>query len=196
VARQHKQTNQGQCRIIAGQWRGRKLVFPEVNGLRPTGDRIRETLFNWLQPFLPGNRCLDCFAGSGALGFEAASRGAEHVVMIEADAQAYQSLLTSKTTLKAQQCEILQGRVEALLAGITQPFDVVFMDPPFALDLWSSLAERLTRHQLLADGARIYVEYPKKLPTPQWPESWNCLKEKQAGEVKYALYEFQAGASE
>jgi len=196
VARQQKQNKAGSLRIIAGAWRGRPLSFSDVEGLRPTGDRIRETLFNWLQPMLGFSRCLDCFAGSGALGFEAASRGASLVVMVEADRQAFNDLKQNQGVLKADQCDIIHSRIESYLATVSEPFDVVFLDPPYQLDLWSNVAEQLTENGLLNEGARIYLEYPRRQSQPLLPSSWHCLREKQAGDVKYALFEYQPGAAD
>lgn len=196
MAKLHKQNNKGLLRIIGGIWRGRKLCFPEVEGLRPTGDRVRETLFNWLQPVLGGSHCLDCCAGSGALGFEAASRGAAKVSMIEADRAAFSSLAESKTLLNAEQVDLFYGRVEDFLNKAKTPFDVVFLDPPYQLDLWTNIASQLTDNALLNDGARIYIEYPRRQEQPELPTSWQCLREKQAGDVKYALFEFRSGSAD
>jgi 16S rRNA (guanine966-N2)-methyltransferase len=193
VAKQ-KSNKQGILRIIGGRWRGRKLAFPDTEGLRPTGDRVRETLFNWLQPVLGGSRCLDCFAGSGALGLEAASRGADSVVMVEWDRQAAAALQQNIDLLQAEQCQLIQDRVEQYLQSAQGKFDVVFLDPPYQLDLWSPVALLLNESGLLNDGARIYLEYPRRQPQPDLPANWHCLKEKQAGDVKYALFEFQNGA--
>ncbi len=189
-----KSNKQGILRIIGGRWRGRKLAFPDTEGLRPTGDRVRETLFNWLQPVLGGSRCLDCFAGSGALGLEAASRGAESVVMVELDRQAAGALQQSIDLLQADQCQLNQEPVERYLQSAQSGFDVVFLDPPYQLNLWSPVAFLLSERGLLNEGARIYIEYPRRQPQPDLPQDWHCLKEKQAGDVKYALFEFQNGA--
>lgn len=196
MVKQNKANKAGSLRIIGGLWRGRKLGFPDVEGLRPTGDRVRETVFNWLQPILGDSRCLDLFAGSGALGLEAASRGAEQVVLVETDRSAYQLLQTNLQVLKASQCQLFYGRAEQFLASQQQPFDVVFIDPPFQADLWTEVAELLTDKGLLNDGARIYLEYPRRQDMPELPSSWHLLKEKKAGDVKYCLFEFEAGASE
>lgn len=195
MAKQQKQNKTGVLRIIAGSWRGRRLIFPEVEGLRPTGDRIRETVFNWLQPVIGFSRCLDCFAGSGALGFEAASRGAAQVVMVESDRNAFDLLKRNGAELKAEQCDIVHGRIQSYLATVDTPFDVVFLDPPYQLDLWSEVAAQLTNNGLLNEGARIYLEYPRRQSQPLLPSSWHCLREKQAGDVKYALFEFQPGVA-
>lgn len=189
-----KSNKQGILRIIGGRWRGRKLAFPDTEGLRPSGDRVRETLFNWLQPVLGGSRCLDCFAGSGALGLEAASRGADSVVMVEWDRQAAAALQQNIDLLQAEQCQLIQDRVEQYLQLAQGKFDVVFLDPPYQLDLWSPVAFLLSEHGLLNNGSRIYLEYPRRQPQPDLPANWHCLKEKQAGDVKYALFEFQNGA--
>ncbi len=157
---------------------------------------MRETLFNWVQPVLGFSRCLDCFSGSGALGFEAASRGAAEVVMVEADQQAFNTLKKNKTALQAEQCELIHGKVEAYLNRIDKKFDVVFLDPPYQHGLWSAVAAMLTDKGLLSEGARVYLEYPRRQPQPALPESWHCLREKQAGDVKYALFEFQAGTAD
>jgi 16S rRNA (guanine966-N2)-methyltransferase len=196
VAKQHKQNKTGSLRIIGGSWRGRKLSFPEVEGLRPTGDRVRETLFNWLQPVLGGSYCLDCCAGSGALGFEAASRGAAKVSMIEADRAAFNLLSDSKALLNADQVDLFLGRVEDFLNKANTPFDVVFLDPPYQLGLWTNIARQLTDKALLNEGARIYIEYPRRQEQPELPPSWQCLREKQAGDVNYALFEFRSGSAD
>jgi len=196
VAKQNKTNKAGNLRIIGGIWRGRKLGFPEVEGLRPTGDRVRETVFNWLQPMLGGSRCLDLFAGSGALGLEAASRGAGEVVLVETDRSAYQLLQSNLTVLNASQCQIFHGRAEQFLASQKQAFDVVFIDPPYQSNMWTQIAQLLTEQALLNDGARIYLEYPRRQDMPDLPSSWHLLREKKAGDVKYCLFEFEAGASE
>lgn len=196
MAKQNKANKAGNLRIIGGIWRGRKLGFPDVEGLRPTGDRVRETVFNWLQPMLGDSRCLDLFAGSGALGLEAASRGASEVILVETDRSAYQLLQTNLDILKASQCQLFQGRAEQFLASQQQPFDVIFIDPPFQAGLWTDIAYQLTDKGLLNDGAKIYLEYPRRQDMPDLPSSWQLLKEKKAGDVKYCLFEFEAGASE
>lgn len=196
MAKQNKTNKAGNLRIIGGIWRGRKLGFPEVEGLRPTGDRVRETVFNWLQPMLGGSRCLDLFAGSGALGLEAASRGAGEVVLVETDRSAYQLLQSNLTVLNASQCQIFHGRAEQFLASQKQAFDVVFIDPPYQSNMWTQIAQLLTEQALLNDGARIYLEYPRRQDMPDLPSSWHLLREKKAGDVKYCLFESEAGASE
>lgn len=178
-----------QLRIIGGQWRGRKLSFPDVEGLRPTGDRIRETLFNWLAPDIRGARCLDIFAGSGALGLEALSRGASHSLMLERDPQAARQLQANLELLQASNGQLVQADALTLLrAGhSTEPFDIVFIDPPFQLDLWQAVIDALESGQWLADEAIIYLEAGRE-SAYQAPAHWLLYRDKQAGKVSYKLY--------
>jgi 16S rRNA (guanine966-N2)-methyltransferase len=180
-----------QVRIIAGQWRGRKISFPEVRGLRPTPDRIRETLFNWLQPVLPGARCLDLFAGSGALGFEAASRGAAQVVMVESERDVVRALQENAKLLSASPVQICRQDAASYLAAGSGPFDVVFLDPPFSSPalLMQSIAG-LSTPGWLAAGAWIYVESPSNVAEPALPENWTLEKQKKAGQVACRLYRY------
>lgn len=182
-------------RIIGGTWRGRKLNFPDVDGLRPTSDRTRETVFNWLQPVISGSRCLDLFAGSGALGFEAASRGAASVILVETNQQAVTQLKQHQSLLSAPQIEVVHSTAESFLTKTTTSFDVVFMDPPFEVRSWAATAQQLTQKNLLRSGSRIYVEYPRKQTPPELPDNWHLLREKHAGDVTYCLFEFQTGTS-
>ncbi|HSC67135.1 MAG TPA: 16S rRNA (guanine(966)-N(2))-methyltransferase RsmD [Cellvibrio sp.] len=178
-----------QLRIIGGQWRGRKLGFPDVDGLRPTGDRIRETLFNWLAPEIHGAHCLDLFAGSGALGLEALSRGAASSLLLEKHPAAARQLISNLQLLQAA-----DGRVEQVDSldwlGRQTPshrFDIVFIDPPFALDLWERIASALEAHAWLSDAAVIYLEAPRDALL-QLPANWQLHRDKQAGQVSYRLY--------
>ena len=150
-----------QVRIIGGRLRRRLLHFPEVSGLRPTPDRVRETLFNWLGQDLTGLTCLDAFAGSGALGFEAASRGAERVVMLERDAKALAALRANAQGLGGKGMEVMPGDTMAYLAVPGESFDVIFLDPPFASDLIEPALERAAT-RLRPDG-RIYAETPRPI---------------------------------
>ncbi|WP_049631464.1 16S rRNA (guanine(966)-N(2))-methyltransferase RsmD [Cellvibrio sp. pealriver] len=184
-----KPAGSNQLRIIGGLWRGRKLSFPDVDGLRPTGDRIRETLFNWLAPDIQGARCLDLFAGSGALGLEALSRGAESSLMLEKNALAAQHLRNHLQLLNAS-----NGQVEHTdsLQWLTQqqaphPFDIIFIDPPFSLSLWEAVANTLESGGWLADEAIIYLEAPRDARL-QLPVSWQLYRDKHAGQVSYRLY--------
>jgi 16S rRNA (guanine966-N2)-methyltransferase len=174
----------GDVRVIAGQWRGRKLPVPALPGLRPTSDRVRETLFNWLQGEVAGRRVLDLFAGTGALGFEAASRGAAAVVLCEAQAQAAAQLQASIERLHANQISLWRGDALALLASGAAPFDGVFLDPPFASAPWAALWQALPA--VLAADAWVYVESPLATPAPLPP--WLVVhREGQTREVLYRL---------
>jgi len=190
VAKLNKSTRQS-VRIVGGQWRGRRLSFPAVEGLRPTSDRIRETLFNWLQPHLPGSVCLDLFSGSGALGFEAASRGAEKVDMIELDLQAYKQLQANKTMLAAEQCALFRQPAQQFLNQSAGTYDIVFLDPPFEADIWSEMADLLMQRNLLQKGSLVYLESNKHQKVNQLPDNWLLIKDKQAGDVRYCLFAMQ-----
>jgi 16S rRNA (guanine966-N2)-methyltransferase len=174
----------GKIRIIGGEYRGRRIRVPERADLRPTPDRVRETLFNWLGQTLEGKHCLDLFAGSGALGFEAASRGAARVVMVENDRQVFAALKDSLALIAAKQVELVLGDALDYLARTTERFDVVFLDPPFRQNALPAALERLP--QRLAPGARVYVEAPEALDASQ---SWRELKRSRAGQVSYQLLE-------
>jgi len=194
----HNKTNQqlGTIRIIAGKWRGRKINFPNVQGLRPTPDRVRETVFNWLQPVVGDARCLDLFAGSGALGLEAASRGAAHVELVELDSSAIKSLQQNCQLLSAENCQVIKSTAQDFLTANTQRYDLVFIDPPYQADMWSNIADLLVKHDGLVDNARIYLECPKKQDLPSLPPQWRLLKEKVAGDVRYCLFINEQGESE
>lgn len=180
----------GQLRIIGGQWRGRKLRFNEVDSLRPTGDRIRETLFNWLAPVIAGASCLDLFAGSGALGLEALSRGAASVTMIERHPAAVSALQENCQLLQADGADILAADALNWLENTRPetPFDIVFLDPPFGAGLLNPCLKLLLRPGLLAAGAYIYIESDRMESPPDTPAELNMLKEKTAGQVCYRLY--------
>ena len=171
-------------RIIGGQWRSRLVRFPDAPGLRPTPDRVRETLFNWLGQHLDGLSCLDLFAGSGALGFEALSRGARRVVMVERDRATAAALRASARALEAVNLEIVESEALRFLARPGERYDVVFVDPPYAENLVPVVFERLAPH--LAPGARVYAESAQALDLPA---GWRALKEDRAGAVRFALYE-------
>ncbi|MCB2428306.1 16S rRNA (guanine(966)-N(2))-methyltransferase RsmD [Methylophaga pinxianii] len=190
MAKLSKSTRQS-VRIIGGQWRGRRLAFPVIEGLRPTPDRIRETLFNWLQAYLPGAVCIDLFSGSGALGFEAASRGAEKVDMVELDLQAYKQLQANKTMLAAEQCTLFRQPAQQFLNQASKPYDIVFLDPPFDANLWNEMADLLTRNNLLHPKSLVYLECNKYHNLEQFPDNWHLIKDKQAGDVRYCLFAMQ-----
>jgi 16S rRNA (guanine966-N2)-methyltransferase len=175
-------------RIIGGTWRGRKLRFPAGADIRPTPDRVRETLFNWLGARVAGARCLDLFAGSGALGLEALSRGAAHVTFVERDARAARELALRLVEWQAQGGRVARADALRFLAGAAEPFAVVFLDPPFASDLLPRAAAALAARAWLAPGALIYVEAGARGALPPLPPEWRLLKAKQAGEVGYYLF--------
>ncbi|MDT8386058.1 MAG: 16S rRNA (guanine(966)-N(2))-methyltransferase RsmD [Thiogranum sp.] len=183
-----------QVRIIGGQWRGRKLPFPDHQGLRPTADRIRETLFNWLAPLLPGARCLDLFAGSGALGFEAASRGAAKVVLVENNAPAVQVLLANKQRLDAGAVDIVHSDARQYLTGAHGAFDIVFLDPPFDNpQLRLNSLHTLLQCDAIKPGGYLYMEMRKRDQEPDLPENLVLEKRKMAGQVVYQLYHYLPG---
>jgi 16S rRNA (guanine966-N2)-methyltransferase len=183
---------ENRVRIIAGQWRGRKLAFPTVDGLRPTTDPIRETLFSWLQAYLPSAHCLDLFAGSGALGFEAASRGASNVVLVEMDRDSVNFLQKNKTACQADNIQIKHTSALSYIASvrnnIATPFDVVFLDPPFRDDNLVDCVEILEQSGCLADDAIIYLECERKLDLDFIPSNWQEHRSKIRGQVKFSLY--------
>lgn len=174
-------------RIIGGQWRTRKLSFCEALGLRPSGDRVRETLFNWLQWDIHGSRCLDLFAGSGALGFEAASRGAGSVVMVENNPVTARHLHENQQQLQANTVEIVQTDADDYLHSAPLPFDIIFLDPPFAQQRITDTCARLQAQNLLTRDALVYIETPRK-QTYQIPNRWSEYQSRRAGEVMMNLY--------
>jgi 16S rRNA (guanine966-N2)-methyltransferase len=174
-------------RIIGGSWRGRKLRFPPTAEIRPTPDRVRETLFNWLGSRVSGARCLDLFAGSGALGLESLSRGAAHVTFVERDGAAVRELRARLLEWGARGAEVEHGDALHFLGGASRPFDIVFLDPPFDSEFLTSAAARLDDGGWLAAGALIYVECAARNGLPPLPQGWTALKSKQAGEVGYHL---------
>ncbi len=178
----------GRLRIVAGKWRSRLLPVADVAGLRPTPERIRETLFNWLAPRLSGTHCLDVFAGTGALGLEALSRGAGSVLFVESSAIAISALRTSLEVLDAQHGTIRHADALAFLEGTApQRFELVFLDPPFAADLGQDLCRLLAGGGWLAPGASVYLEQGRDQQLPELPEGWSLQKEKAAGNVRYSL---------
>ncbi len=186
----------GQIRIIGGQWRGRKLPVPVSAGLRPTTDRVRETLFNWLAPYLPEARCLDCFAGSGALGIEALSRYADQVTLLELEPAVARQLTANLQTLKSTRGQVVQGNALQWLAGqAAEPYDIVFIDPPFRKGLLTETLTLLENQGWLAAEALIYLECEVEQGTPDVPASWQLHREKVAGQVAYRLYQRSLAAA-
>jgi 16S rRNA (guanine966-N2)-methyltransferase len=181
------QKNPGLLRIIGGEWRGRKIRFPGVEGLRPTPDRVRETLFNWLAPVIAGSRCLDLFAGSGALGLEALSRGAAAVTFVERQRDAAQQLSETAAILARGRATVHQADVAAWLAGPATPFDIVFIDPPYGSGLLADAMHALESRGWLAPQAFIYLEAAAKAGAPAMPEAWTLHRSGRAGAVGYHL---------
>lgn len=171
-----------EVRVIGGAWRSRRIRFATTADLRPTPDRVRETLFNWLGQDLTGLRCLDLFAGSGALGFEAASRGASQVVMVERDRAAFAALDTNRQALDARQVELVRADALEFVRGDGRQYDVIFLDPPFAADYRGRLVAVLPPR--MAPDATLYYESGAR---SEWPAGWNVLKEGRAGQVVFQL---------
>jgi len=183
-----KKSQVGQLRIVAGNWRSRLLQIADVPGLRPTSERIRETLFNWLAARIHGARCLDLCAGTGALGLEALSRGAGDLVFVERSTDAFRTLKSNIALLGAANAEALNVDAQRYLGGSSaKPFDIVFLDPPFTADLHDELCRLLVAQRWLADDARIYIEMDKDQPELRLPDGWQVLKNKTAGKVRYML---------
>lgn len=176
-----------QLRIIGGQWRGRRLCFPDAPGLRPTPDRVRETLFNWLAPVLPGARCLDLFAGSGALGIEALSRGATEVVFVERHPGAVRALRENLGRLNAQGAWVEHTEALDWLRRPCAPFDIVLLDPPFGQGLLKPACAVLEQGGWLTSTAWIYLEAETGLHPLPLPAHWTLHREKTAGSVTYRL---------
>lgn len=173
-------------RIIGGLYRGKKIHFPVVEGLRPTPDRVRETLFNWLMHSIRGAHCLDAFAGSGALGFEALSRGAEHVTLLE-PSEAYLALRQTASTFKTNQLDILKTTAQTYLKKTATPFDIIFLDPPFASNYLEECLLILETGHCLKQGGLVYMESPAPLSLN--PTMWHERNAKKAGQIFYALIE-------
>lgn len=188
-----KTSQPGVVRIIAGHLRGSKLPVPDRPGLRPSSDRVRETLFNWLQAVTPGARVLDLFAGTGALGFEAASRGAADVLLVERDAALAEGLRATATRLKVAGVQVVVADALAWLQGPATPrFDLVFLDPPFQAGLWESAAAGLG--PWLAPGALVYVETPREAH-PAMPAGWRLHREGSTRDVRFTLFKAGSGQS-
>ena len=176
----------GKLRIIGGTWRSRLLNFPQRTGLRPTPDRVRETLFNWLQPWLPGAECLDLFAGSGALGIESLSRGAGSVVLVESDAVTAQALRANLDLLAAHAAELVCTDALTFLQGATRSFDIVFLDPPYQGGLLAECCAHLEAGGWVRPHGLIYLEAASD-QSPPLPAAWTLLRSKRAGQVGYYL---------
>lgn len=174
-------------RIIGGEWRGRRIHFPPLAAIRPTPDRVRETVFNWLQGVTPGSRCLDLYAGSGALGLEALSRGAREVVFVEVESAAVRQLGETLRTLGCDRGRVLRGDAHGFLDRLDAPFDVIFLDPPFSAPVLAETCRRIEAAGSLAPGGFAYLEAPAAAGEPVLPAGWTLLRSKRAGEVGYHL---------
>ena len=182
------QKSRGRLRIVAGIWRSRVLEIADVEGLRPTSERIRETLFNWLTPRMAGARCLDLFAGTGALGLEALSRGAAAAVFVENSKVAIATLRRNLASLDASGAVIHAGSAtEYIAAAGAESFDIVFLDPPFADDNLAELCRLIDESELVTTNANVYLEQDRARPEPDLPDGWTVLKSKVAGNVRYKL---------
>ena len=173
-------------RIIGGQLRGKKLSFPDIDGLRPTPDRVRETLFNWLMNTIHDARCLDAFAGSGALGFEAFSRGASKVVLVEYAHKAYVNLHKTATSFNSPKLSVINKDACVYLQQTKEQFDLIFLDPPFSENHLSDCINTLTDSSVLIPGGLLYIESPIGMELN--PNAWEQIKFKKAGQVFYGLY--------
>jgi 16S rRNA (guanine966-N2)-methyltransferase len=174
-------------RIIGGEWRGRKLEFPAIDAIRPTPDRVRETVFNWLQNDIAGARCLDLFAGSGALGLEALSRGAASAVFVDREPRVGQYLRETLTRFRSTAGAVTTADSLRFLSGPAQPFDIVFLDPPFGADLLPDVCRRLEEGGWLGPNALIYMESASTSGVPVLPVNWSLIKSKMTGQVGYHL---------
>ena len=177
----------GTLRIVSGSLRGSRIEVIDQEGLRPTSDRVRETLFNWLSPMIHGARCLDLFAGTGALGIEAISRGAAECVFVERDRDVARQLEATLARLKVANARVNNADAVVWLAQTPQPFDLVFLDPPFSGGLWNEAAARLESNDWLADDAWIHIEAPVGSAIAL-PKSWQLHRQATAGAVHFALY--------
>lgn len=191
VNRSARCSQRNQLRIIGGDWRGRKLAFPDLPGLRPTPDRVRETLFNWLMPVIHHARCLDLFAGSGALGLEALSRSAARVVLVDSQPQVIASLQKNIDVLQAgdrvdlQQCDARQ-----YLQRLNDRFDVIFLDPPYHQSLLQPCIDHLYQQDTLSRQGYLYFEASRDEPQPCLPAAWTIQRQKSAGQIVYYLVRY------
>ena len=179
-------------RIIGGSWRGRKLSFPQIDELRPTPDRVRETLFNWLAPYVAGAQCLDLFSGSGALGLEALSRGAQHTTFVDYSPAACQQLTSNLAILDSdfeQRASVVQTKADKWLESTAiQSYDLVFLDPPYRRNLLQACCNLLESKQLLNKEAWIYLETAADESLAEVPANWRLHRDQTAGQVHYQLF--------
>ncbi|WP_097459288.1 16S rRNA (guanine(966)-N(2))-methyltransferase RsmD [Mangrovitalea sediminis] len=191
---------ESRLRIIGGQWRSRQISFPCTEGLRPTPDRVRETLFNWLAAYVPGSRCLDLFAGSGALGLEALSREASSATFVDANSQSVQALRHNLNQLGLaddQRATVIASDALAYLrAGATEACDIIFLDPPFRQGWLERLLPLLESGGWVHPGSWVYIEHERELVTPSVPPRWQSYRRKEAGQVVYTLYQIPSQPQE
>jgi 16S rRNA (guanine966-N2)-methyltransferase len=184
-----QKSRKGTVRIIAGEWRGRRLPVVDLPGLRPSGDRLRETLFNWLQLFLPGAACADLFAGTGALGLEAASRGAASVVLVERQVRAAAQLQENIDLLKAEQVRLFRGDALSWLRSQgSETLDIIFVDPPFEQDAGAKVLDGIHESGCLRPGGLVYLESPANSLTALLPPGWQTWREKTMGDVRMQVF--------
>jgi len=183
-----KKNRTGSVRIIGGKWRGTRLPVPEISGLRPSGDRGRETLFNWLQVYIHGSRCVDLFAGSGVLGLEAASRGAAEVILVEKSSQAVRVIRESLQRISAENIQIIETDALFWLSRCDpQSIDIVFIDPPFGEGLEVRAIELLAASDSVRSGGIVYIETAREAPKIEPGPGWDSLRDKTLGEVRMQL---------
>lgn len=190
-----KSKRNAHVRIIGGRWKGRRIPVPG-DGVRPTGDRIRETLFNWLAPHIRGVHCLDMYAGTGALGIEALSRGAGAALFIEKNPTVARVLRDTLATLDCDDAEVITGNAANVVKSLPDTFDLVFLDPPFDGPRLQDLCTLLEKSGVLAESALIYMEMDKRQSPPELPSGWLTDKEQTAGHVRYVLARRSPAAAE
>ena len=190
VARKNNSKNRGKVRITSGEWKNRNLEIPDIDGLRPTSERVRETLFNWLMPSIHKSVCLDLFAGSGSLGFEALSRGAKHCTFVEKSKLAFSQIKTTRTSLNAVNSEVHNCDAIDFLSSVhNHNFNLVFLDPPFSDDYLISSIESIHEYQLVSSGGYIYIEFNKNNDLSDLPDNWSVIRKKIYGNVCFILIE-------
>ena len=190
VTRKNNSKNRGKVRITSGEWKNRNLEVPDIDGLRPTSERVRETLFNWLMPSIHKSVCLDLFAGSGSLGFEALSRGAKHCTFVEKSKLAFSQIKTTRTSLNAVNSEVHNCDAIDFLSSVhNHNFNLVFLDPPFSDDYLISSIESIHEYQLVSRGGYIYIEFNKDNDLSDLPDNWSVIRKKIYGNVCFILIE-------
>ena len=190
VTRRNNSKNRGKVRITSGEWKNRNLEVPDIDGLRPTSERVRETLFNWLMPSIHKSVCLDLFAGSGSLGFEALSRGARHCTFVEKSKLAFRQIKTTRTILNAMNSEAHNCDAIDFLSSVhNHNFNLVFLDPPFSDDYLISSIESIHEYQLVSSGGYIYIEFNKNNDLSDLPDNWSVIRKKIYGNVCFILIE-------